>query len=167
MAQRWHVECPWVDRERLVTSKAIGGPGGDKFELIGKEGTFLKSLVFFMKQDRVMGLTATLSDGRSETVGRTAGPASVLNFSFVAGEEFSHVVMKGARVPQYDTVLFGGMVITTAEGRRIEAMAEMNVRLGEEVEYPVGSGTCVGVFGWCGWEIDCFGLAMAEGHLAG
>lgn len=166
MAQRWYVECPWVDAERFVTNRAVGGPGGEKFELIGEEGTYLKNLVVFMEHDRVMGLTATLSDGRSETVGRT-GARTVLNFSFVAGEEFSHVVMRGARVPHYDTVLFGGVIITTADGRRIEAMAEMDGRLGDEVEYPVGSGTCVGVFGRCGWEVDCLGFAMAKGHLAG
>ena len=166
MAREWHVECPWVDVDRFATNKAIGGAGGDKFELIGEEGTFLKNLVVFMERDRVMGITATLSDGRTKTAGRT-GASSVLNFNFGAGEEFSQVIMRGARVPGYATVLFGGMIIKTAEGRTIDAMADRNARLGEEVEFPVGSGTCVCVFGKCGWEIDCFGLAMAKGFLAG
>lgn len=166
MANPWRVECPWVDLDRFVTNKAVGGAGGSKFELIGDEGTYLKKLVLFMEYDRVMGLTVTLSDGRTETAGRTGAP-SVLTFNLGAGEEFSRVAMRGARVPHYDTVLFGGMTITTRAGRQIDAMAERKGRLGDEVEFPVGSGTCVGVFGRCGWEIDCFGFAMAKGNLAG
>ena len=165
MANAWHVECPWVNSDRFVTNKAIGGAGGDKFELIGDEGTYLKKLVFFMESNRVMGLTATLSDGRTKTAGRTEAPS--VEFSFGAGEEFSRIVMRGARVPHYGTVLFGGMTITTKGGRQIDAMAERKAGLGDEVEFPVGSGTCVGVFGRCGWEIDCFGFAMAIGNLAG
>ena len=168
--KQWYVECPWIDVDRFVTNMAVGGAGGGKFELIGEEGTYLKKLVVFMEHDRVMGITATLSDGRTETVGRTKAH-SVLKFSFDAGEEFRRVVMRGARVPSYGTVLFGGMTIKTAGGlaggREIDAMAERRERLGDNVEYPVGSGTCAGVFGRCGWEIDCFGFAMEKRHLAG
>jgi hypothetical protein len=160
------IECPWVDGKSLASNIAVGAGGGDKFELIGGDGVYLKRLVFYLEFNRLKGLKATLTNGKERTAGRTSAP-NELSFDFKPGEEFSKIIMRAARVPSYDSLLCGGVVIHTASGRIIDAMATTKGGLQDEIDYNVGSGVCIGVFGRCGWEIDCLGFAMQKELLVG
>ena len=160
------IECSWINQNALESNIAIGGAGGSKFELIGSDGVYLKTLIFHLEHNRLKGLKATLTDGRDCSVGRFPG-SNELRFDFEPGEEFSKIVLCGARVPGYDTLLCGGAIIHTKKGRVIDAMPTSKGGLREEIIHPVGSGLCVGVFGRCGWEIDCLGFAMQKEILVG
>ena len=156
-------KCLAVNPNEFSSNLAIGGSGGDQFSCIGEGAVYLQEIEFFLQTDRIQAIELKLSDGKLERFGRPLHSRDhkfVAKFNFSRKEVFKKITLSPSRSPAYDNPLLGGVVIDMESGRHIEAVVEKKDALLGEIEFPVGSGFCAGIFGRKGWEIDALGFAM-------
>uniref|UniRef100_A0A671S4I8 Jacalin-type lectin domain-containing protein n=1 Tax=Sinocyclocheilus anshuiensis TaxID=1608454 RepID=A0A671S4I8_9TELE len=113
----------------------IGGGGGSSFSFTGEDnGASLEKIGVWVGGSQVKAVKVWLSDGRSDTFGKPAGPYQ--EYAFKPGERFTSLSLWG-----------------NGAGTRLGAIKF-------KTKYPidVGSGYCLGVEGRSGADIDCMGF---------
>ncbi|KAK7177236.1 hypothetical protein R3I93_001276 [Phoxinus phoxinus] len=135
----------------------VGGSGGAPFSFTGESsGARLEKISVWVGAWQIKAVTVWLTDGRTETFGKPAG------------DHYEHVLKPGERFTSlslYDNgegTRLGAIKFTTDLGSG-EFFAKMTSRpLPRECRMDVGSGSCLGVTGRSGSDIDCMGFMFLK-----
>jgi hypothetical protein len=137
---------------KYVKTAAIGGEGGQPFEILSRQDHVLKSLRFWWEGHTVRGIEATLTNDQRESVGQKVGDDKLLELSLT--EEITSLQIyktntaSGARC--------GGVRIKTNTGTVFEA----GPMKGTPSE--LKKGKAAGIFGRAGADIDQLGFIYAN-----
>lgn len=139
-----------------TTLYIIGGNGGHDFSFTGVyNGSSLQKIWVWLGESQVKAVRARLTDGREETFGVPDGQYQ--EFEFNPGELITSMSLWGNGVG----TRLGAIKFSTNYPRSF--FVKMT-SWGLKTEYPidVGSGSCLGIEGRCGADIDCMGFLFRK-----
>ncbi|XDV19370.1 hypothetical protein PO909_024854 [Leuciscus waleckii] len=134
----------------------VGGGGGGPFSFTGQlNGASLEKIWVWVGEWQVRGVKVWLTDGRNETFGKPSG--TYQEYTFKPDERFTTLTLWG----NGEGTRLGAIKFKT--NKKGEFFAKMTGRsLTEEYIMDVGSGSCLGVVGRSGADIDCMGFMFLK-----